>query len=417
MKGAAFGPGPCSSGLAPLGAGLAVLMAGLAGCGADTASRGAGGAGDGAAVDTVRARPVATIGVIEGDERYAFGDITSVVADEAGRIYVADRIGSLIRVYAPDGSFLAQIGREGEGPGEFSWPTGLSFGPEGTLYLSDINRITLLAPPESGAIPDSPIATWRIPGYATTSTRRSAVTPDGGFLYPGYRFPQEGTPQHFYLVYSRDGEVTPDTLRVPNLAGMETTATAHYMVGPRTGRMVRGLSRGAFSPGPSWTVTSKGTVLSSDGRDYRLIETDLAGDTIRVIERDVAPRPVPAAERDDSARALAARIDSLEVPFDDVIGVAPEIRDGVWPKWLPEVLSLHVATDGALWVGRWPLHGDGDARVFDVLEPSGALRGVVIVPARLEADPPPFFTEAGIYGVVQDPETGVQRVAALSFER
>lgn len=401
-------------GLAFRRTGLALLGAGALGCGAESsADRDRPGV---AASDTIRARPGVTIGVLEGDAAYAFGDITSVVADEAGRVYVADRIGSLVRVYGPDGGYLATIGREGEGPGEFLWPADLSFGPDGTLYVRDTRRITRLAPAVPGAIPDSTGSTWPIPGYGNTSSRRSAVAPDGRYFYPARRFPVDGTPQHFYLVFGGDGDAGPDTLRVPPLAGMESTMTAHYMVSAGTGRMVYGLSRAPFSPGPSWTVTPEGAVLSSEGRDYRLTKTDLAGDTAAVLSRAVAPRPVPDAEREDSARALAARIDSLEVPFDRLENVAPEIRDGVWPERLPQVLSIHSAADGSLWVGRWPPRGDPGVRVFDVLDPSGVLRGVVIVPAPLEADPPPFFTASGIYGVVEDPDTGVQRVRTLSFE-
>lgn len=39
--------------------------------------------------------------------------------DGPGRVYVAERIRPVIQVYAPDGTFLHTIGREGEGPGEF----------------------------------------------------------------------------------------------------------------------------------------------------------------------------------------------------------------------------------------------------------------------------------------------------------
>ena len=44
-------------------------------------------------------KPDLTIGLIEGDSAYLFGDIRSVAVDTAGRIYVGDRIGANIRVY------------------------------------------------------------------------------------------------------------------------------------------------------------------------------------------------------------------------------------------------------------------------------------------------------------------------------
>lgn len=376
---------------------------------------GAGGGPEGAeggAADTVRASVGVTIGVVEGDPRYAFGDVTSVAADAAGRIYVADRIGSSIRVYAPDGTFLAQIGREGDGPGEFQWPADLVFGPDGVLYVRDAHRITRLAPQGEAGLADSLVGTWRLPGYGNLASRRSGVDTLGRYLYPYYSR-REG--EHFFLVFD-DGIPLADTLKVPAHGGMEGTWRAFIQTSPGGGRLVEGLGRAPFAPAPAWAVTREATVLSGDGRSYELVETDLRGDTVGRIARDVPLRAVPAAEREDSARVLRARIDSLPVPLARVEGVAREIREGELPGTLPSFLSVHLSADGFVWVERWPPGGQGEHRYFDVLDRSGHLRRVVILPAPLETDPPPFFAADAVVGVTTDPETGVDRVVRLSLE-
>jgi len=54
------------------------------------------------------------------DEDLLFMDVNvSVDADPQGNIYVADSGGNRVLVFSPQGALLRQIGREGEGPGEF----------------------------------------------------------------------------------------------------------------------------------------------------------------------------------------------------------------------------------------------------------------------------------------------------------
>ena len=49
------------------------------------------------------------------------------------------------------------------------------------------------------------------------------------------------------------------------------------------------------------------------------------------------------------------------------------------------------------------------------LEYDGRYAGTVVVPAQLLADPPPFFGEDIIVGVVMDPVTDVHSVVAFRF--
>ena len=73
----------------------------------------------------VEPTPVLTIGEALGNSpAYSFTDIASisVVGDS---IFVLEGAANEIRIFAHDGKFLGRIGREGEGPGEFMWPTAM----------------------------------------------------------------------------------------------------------------------------------------------------------------------------------------------------------------------------------------------------------------------------------------------------
>ena len=107
-----------------------VLMLALLACG-DSREGAAPPSSDASAV----AELATTIGVLDGPEEYLFGDVSAVAADTAGRIYVADLISSTVRVYDASGAFLAQIGRQGAGPGEFTKPSSVRTCTRGSVGL------------------------------------------------------------------------------------------------------------------------------------------------------------------------------------------------------------------------------------------------------------------------------------------
>lgn len=64
---------------------------------------------------------------------------SGLTTDAAGNLYVADTFNGRIQAFAPDGSFLWKLGTEGNGPGEFLWPTDVALSPSGDiLYVMDM---------------------------------------------------------------------------------------------------------------------------------------------------------------------------------------------------------------------------------------------------------------------------------------
>jgi len=80
-------------------------------------------------------KKVLSIGSNQPD--YLFMTVTGVVLDEEGNIYVADAGGSFIRKYNPEGVFIKEVGRYGQGPGEFSNSIGSLLYDGQKLYLKD----------------------------------------------------------------------------------------------------------------------------------------------------------------------------------------------------------------------------------------------------------------------------------------
>lgn len=67
----------------------------------------------------IQIEPEQRFGDIKENDLY-IGDFTDVAVDDAGRVFIADRQASDIKVFDPDGQLVTRLGREGQGPGDFS---------------------------------------------------------------------------------------------------------------------------------------------------------------------------------------------------------------------------------------------------------------------------------------------------------
>src|SRR5512135_583278 len=85
----------------------------------------------------------AAIGVLEGDPRQEFGEISSVAILPDGRVVVLDRRIPSLRLFAPDGTPLFVAGRVGSGPGEFRLPSQVRLLPSGELAVLDVGLARL----------------------------------------------------------------------------------------------------------------------------------------------------------------------------------------------------------------------------------------------------------------------------------
>ena len=77
-----------------------------------------------------------SIGVELGDSTLVFGALEGVVTGPDGNIAVLDRAACCIRVFSPEGEFLRQISRKGNGPGELMSNAFLTITEEGTLLVT-----------------------------------------------------------------------------------------------------------------------------------------------------------------------------------------------------------------------------------------------------------------------------------------
>lgn len=77
-----------------------------------------------------------------------FAPIHQIAVNSRGEIIVVEQRPAAVRVFRGDGAYLADIGREGEGPGEFRYLGNAVTGPADSVYVWDFvfNRVMVYEP-------------------------------------------------------------------------------------------------------------------------------------------------------------------------------------------------------------------------------------------------------------------------------
>ena len=354
-------------------------------------------------VDTLRMRLLWEVSEGTHPTADSLGQLSGIALDRAGNVYVSDFSDAGIWVFDASGRSMPAIGRRGKGPGEFSKPTGIAIGPDGRLYVRDLERVSRFAvDPAHGRLTRYDRSFASPSRNDWTSMLASRFDNAGRLYYPAFNLIDRSVRTGFYLVYSPAG-VLEDSLEVPAFPGAPAS-TASVRLSAHGGRMLNGVNHVPFAPLPVWDVTPRGTLITGDAHTYVIRETDAAGKMVREFRRTIAPEPIPAREWRDSVAALRARVDSIPGPSSQVEGVPPDVRALRVPKTYPVFTAAYAAADGTVWVRRWSARRD--RTVFDVFQANGRFRTVVELPRWILPLPTPVLSLDGIAAIGVDAETG-----------
>ena len=356
-----------------------------------------------------------SIGVLEGEEQYQFGRLRAIAVDGNGNMYAFDSHVPVLRVYGPDGAWLRDIGREGEGPGEYKQPdAGLAILTDGRVALRDPGngRITLYTP--DGEYDGF----YRIAGSFNTSSPLTAdatgalLTPTVINLGTSVFEWKSGLARYFV-----DGAV--DTLASPDLGYEEAQLSAE-----REGSMsINGVP---FAPEQVTAYSPLGYFLVGITEDYAF--DLLRAEGVLRISKTYDPVSVDPGEADAEREAM---VDNFRQNYPGWKWNGPPI-----PDHKPAYQGLYPAADGRIWVHvpapsrRYmdaeeqraeeerlgnPVNPYREPVTFDVFEANGEYLGRVSTPEGFSLRPQPVFRGDTVWAVVRD-EYDVQRLHRFRLE-
>lgn len=333
-------------------------------------STGAGVWGDG-----LQVVEQARIGAVDGPPEQTFGEVQAVTVALDGNVYVADGQVPAVRVYNRDGRFLRNVGREGEGPGEYRSLWGLRSMADSGVAVWDVRngRITVFDP--RGEVRDThSFFTGR---YASDIFQ----VDHAGRFYVRASMPRGDAPSRRqpegWIRLSASGQVM-DTISIPeelDRAESFSIATPSGLQRPFVVEIVS-----AMSP-LGYLITGR-----TDG--YTL-DLHRSGQPLR-IQRDYTPLRV-SGEEGEEWRALARYFESrssTEPSTSSERYVIPEVK--------PAFRDLHTDSEGRIWVRRYvparqlsandvatpdrPRLTLREPPTFDLFEPDGRFLGTVTLP-------------------------------------
>lgn len=336
------------------------------------------------------------IGRMDGEDPYLFSDIGDVVVDDGGRVIVADRRTSEIRVFEPNGDFAFLFGGPGEGPGEMTDPNGLQFGPDGELWVRESVRYSVFRLDSEGA--------------EFLRVLRSLNPNHYGVIDP-FTFDADGQLVAVGPVRDADDVSLEARLRLRHDGVVDTVVMAdadRQRAGQRTERFAREGIRGVtylHAPfGPRWirAHANGGTWAEAVSTEYSINYHHPDG-TVSVIEGPALQGPEPSPdERAGAERQMERERERAGLrahPFSIPDHKAPLAR-------------MFFDRDGRLWVEKTGEDG-AETREADVYEGT-TLAARYRWPRRIRYWPTPEIVDSVLYGVTAD-SLGVQRVARVRF--
>lgn len=346
---------------------------------------------------TISVEPTASIGVVEGDSAFLFQRIVDARFSSGGGIVVADGGLSVLRVYDPDGAFVAQMGRRGDGPGEFQELRGIWTVSPDTVAAWDSRalRLTYFGGDHSAARTVSLESANATVGVGRLDFLAGALR-DGSVVIGSVALADEpGADRVTIERISTRGEHLD---RLGETTGLLRARLAERITGPVP-----------FSPYP-YVATYGDIVYHTNGTEPVVTAWSPTG------ERTIAfPAHDYDVEREWSS--VAAEVEKRNVaPFVRAVATAPR------PGSIPHLAGLLIDEAGRIWAKRYEpgtdaiwLGGGGRAGggTWWVADPGGRLIAAVQVPAGFA---PLQVEETRVLGVTVD-SLGVERVEVRAISR
>lgn len=319
--------------------------------------------------------PTLDIGRLDGPDEMQFFQVTAGALLSDGSFVLGSFGSHDLRRFSAGGEHLWTVGREGEGPGEFTGLMQVVATAGDTLLTYDFRqrRISRFAP--DGTFLDArPLDAPSESGFAFVER----LLPDGSAVFTWREFNRDGG-------LPAEGEVSRDTLSIHVLgAHGDSARELGRFAGPETVVLRAGESNGGFNIAIGSTPFGRSTQVTGgssaiwlgDTERFEIWRYDLDGQLRAIVRRSFEPVVV------DDALVERAMAEELEDADDDQQQMVRRRWESVpLPETLPAYETLSVDRTGNLWVQLFEVPGNPE-RTWSVFTADGAWLGDVVFPDR-----------------------------------
>jgi hypothetical protein len=311
--------------------------------------------------------------------------------DAADRIHVLDRDAMQVHTFSSDGTPMGSVGRQGGGPGEFTFPSGLGVGEDGRRSVFDHGKRAVI--------------TWGADGSLLEETRWPAEgdrAPAGSLRIVGDALlmvtqSNDSLLEHHFLTSITTGDTVDLVSMSRPLPKMQQFSCVGMMLPP------------LFTPTLRFGVGA-GQVAVTREAAYVVDVFGPAGP--RSVRRNIIPTvPVPTDAQRLYPGGMTVRFGGggaeggCTTPAEEVAekaGLAAQI---------PLVRDVAIGRDGTLWVQRQTFEGEPPST--DVFDAEGRYLGTL----SGRSVPLGFLSNDRVLFGVTDPDTGVTRIGVFQLTR
>ncbi len=313
----------------------------------------------------IRLTPELTISDEAFEGKDFFGEVMSLALDPKGFLYVCDSKAKNVKKFDPSGKHLKNIGRPGQGPGEFNYPNELEIS-RNRLYVRDLfaSRISLFD------LDGTFLSTISI-DRAQGSWRDFRPLPDGRWIVETefIDWKNLSAPQEMRLA-----------LHGPDFAFIKTIYRKTINRNKYISEPVRTNVPIPFYAAAEWGLTPDGKIVVGLSGDYGIEIIDPDKGRLFARTHRYAPVPVTKKDQDEYFAGMTSGMSSGSGPVTVSKG-APDyiVKNTVFPKDKPAFESFGIDGDGRAWSFLWPASPEAGRNV-DVFDSTGTF----LSQARLE---------------------------------
>jgi len=310
------------------------------------------------------------IGMKTDREDYWFSRLNCIAVDDDGNIYTLDPKDIKIRVFDAKGILLRNLGRKGQGPGEFTIPSWMDITPQKTIVVKDI-------------------ANGRI-SFLTLEGKSLRDISAGGLALVGLKVDHKG----FFYSYKTEVGYNPVDELCKFDQDLKPIVKFHSFANPR--------KPGVINPYPAkffYGLTKEDNLVWIVSLEYQIFVVDAIGKTVRKIIKEYTPAKITEKDKERFTKSDAARRSPIQIKYE-------------FPENYPAVDGLFLDDRDRIYIKTFEKDGKGGI-YYDVFDPDGRYFARFSLP---ETDRITIVKNNKIYCMIQESAEGVPLVKRYAVE-
>jgi len=298
-----------------------------------------------------------SIGEVDGDENYMFGNMIMFNTDDDGNFYVSDMDNHRITKYSPEGKYLLSFGSEGQGPGEFQALNYIRFDKENNLYVNDSTNRRVSFFTRDGKYLKQIGTKHRFSNLHITSNDlivayKLDIAPDGSAMKMATAY---GLYDNKFNLIS---ELFKDEISLPQPATRDESSMADSLA--------KMLTKTAFRPNVIYTLSNNDFIYLGYPEKYVINLYSPEGKLMRKIMRDYDPIEVTDKDKENFEKRIR---ESFSAPIYTEEVKKRALQRIKYPKYKPAYQTFTLMENG--WLAVIVDSVEDEFSLFDIFNQDG----------------------------------------------